>query len=155
MQLTTELNEMFSYSLWPILLFLVIILFLIIIYILKVKKSKKPIIKINKVIDSSVNLNKIKSDYLNKINNLVNDVKEEKIANRTAYLELSKIIRKFVYKVTNIKVQNYTLQEIKKLNIPILTELVLEYYQPEFAKDSKGNILKSIEKTKEVIEKWH
>lgn len=155
MQLTTELNEMFSYSLWPILLFLVIIIFLIIIYIFKIKTPNKQMIKINKVTNSTVNLNKIKSDYLHKIDSLVKEVKEEKIANRAAYLELSKIIRKFVYKVTNIKVQNYTLKEIRKINIPILSELVLEYYQPEFAQNEKGNILKSIEKTREVIEKWH
>ena len=155
MQLTTELNEMFSYSFWPILIFSVIIIFLIIIFTLKAKKPNKQMVKINKVINSTVNLNKIKSDYLNKIDNLVKEVKEEKITNRAAYLELSKIIRKFVYKVTNIKVQNYTLKEIRKINIPILSELVLEYYQPEFAQNEKGNILKSIEKTREVIEKWH
>ena len=155
MQLTTELNEMFSYSFWPILIFSVIIIFLIIIFTLKAKKPNKQMVKINKVINSTVNLNKIKSDYLNKIDNLVKEVKEEKITNRAAYLELSKIIRKFVYKVTNIKVQNYTLKEIRKINIPILSELVLEYYQPEFSQNEKGNILKSIEKTREVIEKWH
>ena len=51
--------------------------------------------------------------------------------------------------------QNYTLKEIENLNMPILYELIKEYYNPEFSKNIKGNILSSIEKTEKVIHKWN
>jgi len=57
--------------------------------------------------------------------------------------------------MTNIKVQNYTLSDIEKINIPILYELVKEYYEPEFSKSSEGNILISLEKTRKVMESWN
>ena len=38
--------------------------------------------------------------------------------------------------------------------MPILYELVEEYYVPEFSEKSIGNIKLSIEKTRKVIEKW-
>ena len=53
-----------------------------------------------------------------------------------------------------IKVQYYTLEDIKKINMPILSKLVEEYYNPEFERVSKGNVLESIGKTKKVIENW-
>ena len=64
------------------------------------------------------------------------------------------IIRNFVYETTNIKVQYYTLEEIRPLNMDQLTKLVEEYYVPEFAKDSTTKIETSLKHTREVIEKW-
>ena len=61
----------------------------------------------------------------------------------------------FVYEVTKINVQKLTLKEIKKYKLPILTELVEEYYVPEFAKEEPNSIEKSLEKTRKAIEKWN
>ena len=63
--------------------------------------------------------------------------------------------RSFIFETTNIKVQNYTLNDISKINMPTLYELVSEYYDPEFSRISKGNIINSIAKTREVIVKWN
>ena len=41
--------------------------------------------------------------------------------------------------------QNYTLEEIEKLKMQVLYELVKEYYTPEFAKESIGDINSAIE----------
>ncbi len=153
MQVTTELNPLFSYSLIPILILLVIIASIIFIYILTSPKSSEVIIPI-KVPDKE-DINTIKNKYLNEINKLIQKVETKSIKNRLAYQELSLIIRNFIYEMTNIKVQTYTLQDIKYLNMPFLYELVQEYYNPEFAFNSTGNILNSINKTKGVIEKWN
>ena len=51
--------------------------------------------------------------------------------------------------------QNYTLKEIKKLNMPKLYNLIKEYYIPEFANISSGNAEKSIAQAREVIRKWN
>lgn len=153
MQVTTELNPLFSYSLIPILILLIIIAIILFIYILTSPKNKEIIIPI-KVPDKE-DINTIKNKYLKEINKLIKKVETNSINNRLAYQELSLIIRNFVYEMTNIKVQTYTLQDIRYLNMPYLYELVQEYYNPEFAFNSSGNILNSINKTKGVIEKWN
>jgi hypothetical protein len=97
----------------------------------------------------------IKEKYQALINQLKQDVEQNKITNRKAYQKLSSIIRNFIFEMTQIKVQNYSLDEIKKANMPVLTSLVEEYYDPEFAKESNGNIVESIEKTRLVIDRWN
>jgi hypothetical protein len=61
----------------------------------------------------------------------------------------------FVFEVTDIETQNYTLDEIKKLNMPGLYELIEEFYEPEFALKSVGDFDNSIEKARSVIKKWN
>ena len=150
MQIDTELREMFSYS-----IILIIPLLLLIILLLIIILHKKKDIKNVKIIQpSSKNLIDIKSKYLYNIQILIVDLNTNKISERIAYQSLSRLIRNFIYEVTNIKVQYYTLEDIKKINMPILSKLVEEYYKQEFERVSKGNILESIDKTKKVIENW-
>ena len=150
MQIDTELREMFSYS-----IILIIPLLLLIILLLIIILHKKKDIKNVKIIQpSSKNLIDIKSKYLYNIQILIVDLNTNKISERIAYQSLSRLIRNFIYEVTNIKVQYYTLEDIKKINMPILSKLVEEYYNPEFERVSKGNVLESIDKTKKVIENW-
>lgn len=150
MQIDTELREMFSYS-----IILIIPLLLLIILLLIIILHKKKDIKNVKIIQpSSKNLIDIKNKYLYNIQILIEDLNANKISERIAYQSLSRLIRNFIYEVTNIKVQYYTLEDIKKINMPILSKLVEEYYNPEFERVSKGNVLESIDKTKKVIENW-
>ena len=150
MQVTNELMPMFSYSIIPIVL--LILLLITILIILLIKPKKKTQIKV--IIPPRKNLMSIKEKYLTLVNNLLKEVKSNNIKSRIAYQRLSNYIRCFIYESTNIKVQNYTLEDIKKVDIPILYELVSEYYDPEFAKFSEGNIISSIEKTRMVIARW-
>ena len=82
------------------------------------------------------------------------DIGKGSIDSRKAYRELSSVIRLFVFDMTGIKVQNYTLTEISILKIKPLTTLVAEYYSPEFEKGEKGDIKNSIQKTRGVIQRW-
>lgn len=151
MQIQTELKPMFSYSFIPILIIMIAIISIIIIP----KLTKKKEIKKQIVIPNHKDLMEIKKRYLFKIQELENNFNNKKITNRKAYQELSNIIRNFIFEATNIKVQNYTLKEIEKINMPILYDLVSEYYDPEFSIISEGNIISSINKTKTVIERWN
>jgi len=153
MQVSVKLNDMFSYSVLPILIIIIVIITItgIIIILNKPKKANKLEIKP----PSYKNLISIKNTYLNEITILLNNLNNNSITSRRAYQTLSLIIRGFVYEATNIQVMNCTLKDIASLNIPILYELVREYYEPEFSKNTKGNIVNSINKTKEVIEKWN
>ena len=151
MQIQTELKPMFSYSFIPILIIMIAIISIIIIP----KLTKKKEIKKQIVIPNHKDLMEIKKRYLSKIQELENNFNNKKITNRKAYQELSNIIRNFIFEATNIKVQNYTLKEIEKISMPILYDLVSEYYDPEFSIISEGNIISSINKTKTVIERWN
>ena len=154
MQTTVKLQEPFSYSIYPILIIL-ILLIIASIYLFKRKDDNKlkevPQIRKKDIKD----INKIKQKYINKLDILQTKLEKEKISIRKAYQYLSELIRYFVYEVTEIKVQNYTLKEIETLNIPMLYNLIKEYYTPEFANISSGNVKESIERTREVIKKWN
>lgn len=156
MQITVNLQEPFSYSIYPIVIvsFFIIILLIIIISI-KLHNSKKQLksAPIQKKLNTT-DINRLKEKYIKLLDDIENKMQNEKISLRVAYQRLSTTIRYFVFEITNIKVQNCTLDDIKKLNMPQLYELIEEYYTPEFAKKSIGDIKSSIEKARKVIEKW-
>ncbi len=157
MQISVKLQEPFSYSIYQMLIvFILVIIFTIYFICTKKKKNKENCVReiIIKQPDAK-DINAIKLKYIKKIENLEEKINNNKISIRGAYQNLSVIIRFFVYEITNIKVQNYTLREIERLGIPALSELIKEYYAPEFAKHSLGNIKESIVKTRKVIEKWN
>ena len=156
MEVSVNLQEPFSYSIIPMIV-IIILTFVIAIYIIvkacnKVRKEKTNITKIK--YENVNNIIEIKQKYIKILIDLEKKLDNNNISIREAYQKLSSTIRYFVYEVTNIKVQNYTLQDIKKLDMPILYEWVEEYYVPEFSEKSIGNIKLSIEKTRKVIEKW-
>ena len=151
MQVQTELRPPFHYSPTPtIICSAILICGLIILLLLMRKKPIKQVVKTLKKKD----LSELKKEYLDKIGTLKSDVTSNKITSRRAYQILSGLIRGFIFEATNIRVQYYTLQQIETLKMASLTELIREYYNPEFAAKSNGNIAKSIEKTAEVIKKW-
>ena len=154
MQTETELSPLFSYSIIVLCIFL-LILFLILLFLFILHHSNKNNdIKSSIVVPNIKDMNLIKNKYLSLLQNLLNDFNNRKINNRKAYQTLSKLIRHFVFEATNIKVQYYTLTDIRQIGMPILYELIYEYYNPEFSKLSKGNIINSINKARMVIEKW-
>ncbi|MCI8621608.1 MAG: hypothetical protein HFJ50_08000 [Clostridia bacterium] len=156
MQISVNLQ---SYILSPIVYLVLVILALLglTIYFLNYEEKKK-LVGTSKIEIKEVEERDRKSiikRYLKKIDKLTKKVESEKIELRIEYQNLSKIIRNFVYEMTDIKVQNYSLQEIKETDIKELYELVEEYYVPEFAEMSNSDIKASIEKTRKVIEKWN
>lgn len=157
MQTTVNLQEPFSYSLIPIVIISILIITLLVIGIIyairKVRIQNKEEIIVKK--DNIKEISKIKEKYINKLISIEKSLTDSKISTRRAYQETSSVIRFFVYEMTGIKVQNYTLQDIKELNMKSLYELVEEYYVPEFAEKSVGDIKSSIEKTRKVIERWN
>lgn len=151
MQTSVELQDPFSYSIYITFFILaVIIIYTIVIFFCAKKIHRFKSISKKDVI----NMKEVKLKYIRKLEEIEQKLDNNKINTRIAYQSVSSIIRHFVYEVTNIKVQNYTLKEIAELEMPELYDLVKEYYNPEFAEQSFGDIKKSIEKTRKVIEKW-
>ena len=67
---------------------------------------------------------------------------------------MSVLIRSFVLDATDIDLLKSSLSEIKEKDTGILYDLIKEYYEPEFSKNNKGDIISSINKTRKVIEEW-
>lgn len=154
MQVETELRDMFSYSFIPLIVIALLIVITIILLKVYRPRKRKENITSKVVIPPKKDMIKVKNKYLEEVDKLLDGVNSGEIKNRKAYQLLSKIVRNYIFEATNIKVQNYTLSEIEKVNIPSLYELVKEYYDPEFCKESLGNIIDSIKRTRGVIEKW-
>ena len=154
MKTSVNFQGPFSYNI-GLIIGLVIVLFLFVIGAIIVSYEKQKRKEIVKEIVKPKNLEEIKKEYLNKITELEDELKNNKVTTRKSYQKLSLLIRMFVYEVTKINVQKLTLKEIKKYKLPILTELVEEYYVPEFAKEEPNSIEKSLEKTRKAIEKWN
>lgn len=159
MQTTIKLQGTFTYSLIPIgiIICFVLAMTFYLIY-LKTKKKKVRVEDFNlKVItkNNKKNVPIIKNKYLEQLNSIEYKYKNNYIDLRKAYQLISECIRMFVYELTDITAQNYSLKEIKKINIPDLYELIEQYYEPEFASKSIGDFNVSIEKARRVIKEWN
>ena len=157
MKTSVELQDPFSYMIIWIILAVVLIAGVIFCqyYFRKklgdrLKKEKK--IKIKKIAEKT--LEGLKRKYIGEIVYIESDLMNNKISVRQAYQKLSLTIRMFVFEVTGIKVQKYTLTEIRRVNIPQLTNLVREYYEPEFAREARADVKTSLYRTRMLIESW-
>ena len=157
MKTSVELQDPFSYMLiWIILAVLILGAFIFTqVYFRKklgdeLKKAKK--IRLKKI--SEATLEGKKRKYITELNFIETNLRNGKIDKREAYQQMSKCIRMFVHDVTGINVQKYSLMEIKRVNIPQLTQLVREYYEPEFALRSTADAATSIYRTRNTISSW-
>ena len=157
MQTFINLQEPFTYSVIPMVIFIIIIVILT-CYLLFFKKKKEVLNVENvKVIPEKniKNIPVIKDKYLKQLDSIEYKYSNNMIELRKAYQLISEAIRLFVFEVTDITTQNYSLAEIKKLNIPHLYNLIEEYYEPEFASKSIGDFNNSINKARRVINEWN
>lgn len=156
MQTSVKLQETFSYSIVPIIVIICIVLAITyyLIYSNRKKKSAKEE-KIKEIPEKNVkNVLVIKGKYLDQLDSIEYKYTSNMIDLRKAYQLISESVRMFVFEITDITTQNYSLKEIKKLNIPNLYELIEEYYEPEFASKPIGDFEISINKARRIIKEW-
>lgn len=157
MKTSVRLQEPFSYSLLPIIILGIIIVGLLIWFVIYfIRKGINP--KEHRLLvpqRTPIQMENIRQKYLNELNKIQADFVNQRISLRTFYQKMSKTIRSFVHAVTGIRVNYFTLQEIKSLNMPSLEELIAECYVPEFSKQSSGDIMVSLEKAKRIIQQWN
>lgn len=154
--ITVELQDMMSYSKVGIIgilcLVAVVLVVVIVALIIKARKNAPaPVPRIaseNKIMMAKAKYNKLLMD-------LEARYQMGRLSEKEAYQELSKHIRHFVHDVTGIKVQNYTLEDIGRLNMPMLYYLIAECYVPEFSREGSGDLGESIRKAREVIYGWN
>lgn len=160
METTVQLQEPFSYALWlPVLLSLIVfgyLIFLIVSKIVEKAKQREPKKAPEvKVVVPPVDIEQLKLKYIQEVNRIEAELAQGSITSRDAYQKMSMCIRSFVYEATRINVQSCTLQDIRKLNMPSLENLIAEYYIPEFAQDSVGDVSAALQKTRRAIETWN
>ena len=159
MQTFINLQQPFSYSIIPLIIAicLVVLITYYLIYLkVKQKKNKLEKNKITEIPERNIkNVPVIKNKYLNQLDTIKYKYENQMIDLRKAYQLISEAIRLFVFEITDITTQNYSLAEIKKLNIPDLYELIKEYYEPEFSSKSIGDFDSSINKARRVINEWN
>ena len=159
MQTSINLQEPFAYSIIPVII--AICLTLIVTYYLIYSRRKKEKYKVDEEKVKAIpeknikNIPVIKGKYLNQLDTIEYKYTNNMIELRQAYQMISEATRLFVFEITDITTQNYSLKEIKKLNIPNLYELIKEYYEPEFASKSVGNFEASINKARRIINEWN
>ena len=157
-EFTVPLQELFSYRLIWLIMGLSLIAVALAVFVpfflryrnLRKNPDKKPAVR--KLPRIAVPIARQK--YLRQLARLENGLAGGTVETRVAYQELSRIIRGFVYEVTRIEVHHYGFSEISALNMPQLTELVREYYEPEFSKEAPGDILASLYRTRQVMSVW-
>ena len=157
--ISVDLQDPFSYSRLPIWITIAVIatsiVILLTIYLLRkfLKRSKVPTNP-----DISVfrpkSLPVAKNEYLAKINAVEQQYRAGQMDTRIAHQELSAIVRMFVYDLTGIEAQNFSLNELKARNISI-SYLIEEFYAPEFAARSDKETLSSVEDARRVILSWN
>ena len=125
-------NEKIIKYLLLILVILTIIIAFIFFYKKYYKQIKKLIVKKGKKHNQDY--------YLQKLLGIKRKYANGKISNRKVCILISSLVRHFVYDKTDILVQNYSLEEIKKLNMPDLANLIEKIYNPEFSKYSNDDI---------------
>lgn len=154
MQTSVSLQEPYSFSIVPIIV-LIIIASALVFVLLFLKKNQKEKSEVKTIPQRNIkNIPAIKNKHLRELEAIEYQYKSNKIELRKAYQLISENIRLFVFEVTDITTQNYSLMEIKKLNIPNLYETIAEYYEPEFSKKPSGDFINSVNKAKDIIQKF-
>lgn len=158
MQTSIKLQEPFTYSIILLVIAISFVLVITFYFIYTKKKKQKPQKeeKVKAIPEKNIkNVPVIKGKYLSQLDSIEYKYTSNMIELRKAYQLISEAIRLFVFEITDITTQNYSLAEIKKLNIPNLYELIEEYYEPEFASKSTGDFSNSISKARRVIKEWN
>lgn len=154
---TVELQEPFSYLILWIILAAAFLAAAIILGLIIIKKSKfthkKKTPKVKPVPPPTLAM--IKSKYLDLLWELRKQADSGHLSMKKSYQKLSRYIRAFVFESTGLKVQYFTLAEIKELGIYSLTQLISECYEPEFAESSTRNTVMSIDNAAAIINNWY
>ena len=141
MDTSFDIKEPLSYSVVPVIILAILFvgggIFFLAVLFKNIKNNSSKNIKVVELKPEKI-IN-IKRKYVGELEKIYNAYNLGKLDVRSAYQKMSICVRKFVFEITGIKVQNYTLQDIKKLNMPALEALISDFYNPEFNKNATAN----------------
>ena len=145
-----------SYWIWPYIAVGLIIIgpivFLIVKKLIEKKRAagstvKKPL--------SPAEKESLRGEYLGRIDSIYSEYRSGRLSIRKCYQKLSLCVRGFVTAYTGVPVIRCTLSDLKRINNMVpLAELIENYYQVEFPRQSVGDVDRTVKETKWVIQKW-
>ena len=162
---TVKLQNPFEYSWWVTLIAVLLgIIALTVIVFLLVKlfsifRKRKEIERTmaRRIVLTPEMVARLKNRYIGKVQVLLDGYNQNRIDKREGYQQLSVIIREFVQEVTGIRVEYFTIREVKAFGIKKLDTLMEEYYVPEFAEDERAknkDFQQSCNRAMGVIKAW-
>lgn len=158
-EVSVDLQDPFSYMILPIIILVSVIVVAIIGLLLfeyfKRKKLGIKTVKEKPVVFKPKNKEELQREYLAKIDKVQNAYQSGKMDVRTAHQELSAIVRMFVHEMTGINAQNFSLLELKAHDIFKVSDLIEEFYAPEFALRTDKDTMNSIHDARTVIQTWN
>ena len=162
MDTTVNLRRLFDFSQLPIVItaaifaaLTVAILLMFLYTLLKNYKPKEKIIEEPVKVFVKPDMTKLKAEYMAALDKLEAKFNEDTTKIRPAYEGMSILVREFVYKATGTEVDKYSLSEISQTEFKGLTDLVGEYYKPEFDKISEGDVRASLAKSRRLVSEWN
>lgn len=167
MDTSVQLQDMFSYSMMPVVVaesILLLITMLLIFWFITHKKESKEKNVVTKPVPQPVKMvpaGSIKDSYLMQIIEVETGYKNGEYSAQKCFEKLSGIVRSFVEQVTGIPVTTATLLDIQQKDLPMLERLISDYYHPEFASELDEDISEAvlvgeaITNAKKVIETWN
>lgn len=161
MNISVRLNNPFSYARWPIVLLFIVLLIsavvFLILWIVKKENAKKK--NAPKVVAPMPSLpptrGQVKMRYLQMVDQYEMDYQKGTLSQRDCYQNLSQCVRHFASDMSGRDVTKLTLTELGLIGMPEVKNLIEEYYEPEFAKESKADVEGAIARTKKVMEEWN
>ena len=155
-----NVQEPFMYHIWPIIVVLILLTVLgIIILAGYYRKKTKPVQTVEKPVERKFytmqERSALKNKYLGLLTSLEARFRNGEIERRPAYQELSALVRSFLKERSGVDVTNCTLEQIKEMHVPVITPLIANYYEPEFALETDDDLLDSIINAKRIIERWN
>ena len=162
METTVNLRRLFDFSRLPIAitaavlgLLTLAIIFMFLYDLLKDLKRKEKAQVVQEKVFVKPDMTKLKAEYLALLDGIEAKFNEDTTAVRPAYEGLSRVVRDFVYRATGTEVDKFSLFEISQTEFGSLTELVGEYYQPEFDSISEGDVRASLAKSRRLVSEWN
>ena len=145
-----------SYWIWPYIAVGLIIFGPIVILIVKklIEKKKAAGSTVKKPL-SPAEKESLRGEYLGRIDSIYSEYRSGRLSIRKCYQKLSLCVRGFVTAYTGVPVIRCTLSDLKRMNNMVpLAELIENYYQVEFPRQSVGDVDRTVKETKWVIQKW-
>ena len=131
------------------------IIFMFLYDLLKDLKRKEKAQVVQEKVFVKPDMTKLKAEYLALLDGIEAKFNEDTTAVRPAYEGMSRVVRDFVYRATGTEVDKFSLFEISQTEFGSLTELVGEYYQPEFDSISEGDVRASLAKSRRLVSEWN
>jgi hypothetical protein len=159
MQSNVELRPNFTYS--PLWLWLgiagvvLIVAWLVFVFVLTRKRTPKSLATLPPREYQPPDLTVLKQKYLALIAEVGVKHANGEYTARYSYQALSKLVRLFVYEINHHRVDVMTLSDLRRSHYPALTQVIEQYYVPEFHRDSAGNVDTAVQAATEVVSTWN